>query len=190
MRALGLACILGLLLATPTRAVEVVTEGGGTCEEYRLNRELPVYKDPTIFLSRLKEEYGDKLGWSGIFSESPLLTTVKGRVNLMRLGPDQPYKSFGFLSKLYGLSDPRLKVSPEAVKNRKGKQLSLIGETAPLIVPVMFCGPSEAYTDTLGFVLKKDLEDAQKARAEAKGSSLPPSTYPNPIPHWKSTKGG
>lgn len=160
---------VGILLALApfvASAVDVVTEGSVACEEYRLNRDLRVYKDPTLFLEALRDR---PIGADPFLSESPLLTTVKGKVRFMKLGPEQPFRGFGNLARLYGLSEHRLK-----------KQHALV-------VPVMFCGGGDAYTDTLGFVLVEDLKDALKARAEAK-ASLPPSTYPNPIPEWK--KGG
>lgn len=183
-----IAVLLSFWLGTAAFAVEVVTERGATCEEYRLNRDLPVYKDPTLFLSALKEAGGDReAAWNTLMSESPLITTVKGKVSFMRLGPDQSFKNFGVISRLYELYDPRLKVKVQTEKSATGAKAQT-KETTPLIVPVMFCGSGDAYSDTLGFVLLKDLQEAQKARAEAK-AGLPPSTFPNPIPEWKN-KGG
>jgi hypothetical protein len=179
-------------LTAPAFALEVINEGNGNCEEFLLHQGLPVYKDPTLFLSTLKDEYGDRLNKTAISSESPLLTTVKGRVQLMRLGPAQPFKNFGFITRLYELADPRLKVRRDQASEpvlAKGKKVApKANDRSPLIVPVLFCGSGDPYSDTLGFVLLSDLQEAQKTRTEAKGT-LPPSSFPNPIPEWKG-KGG
>jgi hypothetical protein len=172
-------CFVFLLAALSAQAIEVVNEGNGKCEEFSLNYDLPVYKDPTIFLSALKDRARERdMGLDSMATESPLLTTVTGKVSFMRLGPEQPFKNFGDIARLYELSDPRIRL-----RTKPGST-----ERAPLIVPVMFCGATAgAYSDTLGFILLNDLREAQKLRS-AKGS-LPPSGYPNPIPEYKGRGG-
>lgn len=161
--------------ALPPISAVVISEGTGVCEEYPLTAELPVYRDPELFLSTMKEDYGDReANWKKRLKESPILTTVRGRVSFQRIGPDQPYKEFSYVSKLYGLHDPR----------PKGPVLG-----PPLMFPVLFCGASDAYADTPGFILVDDLKRATRPSREAKGG-LPPSTYPNPIPEWKKQPGG
>jgi len=179
--ALGMA-----LSASVASAAVVVSEELGRCEESSLNSDLPVYKDPTLFLSTLKVDLGRReANLNSMLSESPLLTTVRGRVSFMRLGPDQPFKNFSSIAKLYELTDPHLKLRTEQAQGTKGKDGQ---KNSPLIMPILFCNPHDAYADTMGFILVDDLKEALRARNVKKGS-LPPSGYPNPVPEWKKPAG-
>ncbi len=184
MKGWGKLVLLLAMSASPAFATNVVSEETGTCDEIPLSSDLPVYKDPTLFLSSLKRDHGPRESkLDAMLSESPLLTTVRGRVSFMRLGPDQPFKNFSSIAKLYELTDPHLKVRTEEAKGKANKK-----DNSPLIMPIMFCNPSDAYADTMGFVLVDDLKEAMRAR-NVKQGGLPPSTYPNPIPNWKPPAG-
>ena len=163
IRVLGV-CLL--VLSAPSYAIQVVTDGPNVgCEEIKLSKELRVYKDPTLFVGNLSLIYTDPtLGWEKLMEETPLLTRVGGMVHLMRLGQPREFKNFGAIAKLYELADARFR--------------SKTSEHHPLIVPVRIC--AEGYSDSLGFVLKSDLDDAQKAFFEE--GSMPPSAGNNPIP--------
>ena len=164
--------------------LEIVSEQGPTarCEELRIGRELRIYKDPSLFLGALSLIFKDPhLGWDNLMRENPLLTTLRGTAQLLRLGPPREFKNFGFVAKLYENVEPRLRLeevpSSELSKKNKGKRYA-----AAEIVPVMLCGDSDAYRNTMGFLLVSDMKAAQ-AEAGAGGGSMPPSV--NSIPEWK-----
>ena len=165
--------ILALILVaaawtTEIFSIQVVTDSPNVvCRELKLHREVRVYKDPTLFLSNLNLIYTDPAaGWDALMEESPVLTTLKGEVQLMQLGPPRDFRGFDAIAKLYELAEPRLEV-----RDAKGPSR---------IIPVKICGHNQPYTDALGFVLEADVKLAQKEELEGRG--LPPSTYPNPIP--------
>ncbi len=161
---------IGFLFSTSVFAAELVNErgAGSSCQEFTANRELKVFKDPTLFLPNLGLIMADpKVGWYRLMQENPLLMVLTGRVKLTKLGEAREFKNFGAIARLYELAEPRLRlVDPEASKQPLVK-----------IVPVQVCGEG-----VLGFVLESDLRLATEALGSAKG--LPPSIYPNPVPHW------
>jgi len=167
--------LLVLAFSLPAYAVEIVTENPHpACEELHLSKSLKLYKDPTLFVSqaaRADEE-------PGALNDSPLLTTLTGTIQLMRLGPPQEFRHFGALAKVYELEEPRLRSKRE----KGGGGL----ESSPLIVPIKVCGDAQPYTDTLGFVLLSDLRESQAEQYEP--GMLPPSTVGNPIPTLPKTK--
>jgi hypothetical protein len=164
-------------------AAQIVTEAQHThCEELQLFKDLKIYKDPTLFLPVLSQIYVDPAnGWDLLMNESPLLTTLRGTIHVMRLGSPQEFKSFGGISRLYELADsqfvPKPTPSPEPKKKLSPKDVEEL-KRGPLIVPIKIC--SEAYAETLGFVLETDLKTAQVDEREE--ATLPPSTRTNPIP--------
>jgi hypothetical protein len=173
-----LANLLVLALALPAMAVQIVTENPNpACEELHLAKALKLYKDPTLFLSAVTTADTEP----DAFGDSPLLTSLKGTVQLMRLGPPHEFRNFGAIAKVYELAEPKLR-GVTARKNEKDERVI----ASPLIVPVKVCGDNQPYSDTLGFVLLSDLRDAQVEDYEP--GSLPPSTYPNPIPSLRSDK--
>ncbi len=166
-----------LIFAAQTQVLTEYTHV--SCEEFALKRELPIYKDPSLFLPFVDLlEKDPKAGWEALSKESPLLTTVKGSQHFMRLGPARDFSNFGDIAKIYEVNDRRFiprwvhfKNEPAKLKNSR-------------IVPVKICGMGAAYTDTLGFILESDLETALKAEA-AENAAMPPSTVGNPIPKLK-----
>lgn len=162
--------ILSFLVVGVAFSAEIVTENQKlVCQEFRLNQEVRVYKDPSLFLPQLSQIYADPAtGWDELMKESPIVTTVKGAVQLMKLGPAREFKNFGEIAKLYELVDPRFR---EVKKSPSDK--------SPMILPVKICS-SDAYNDTMGFVLSADLEKSQSYAGEHAG--LPPSAHPNPVP--------
>lgn len=164
-------------------AVQIVTDSPNTsCEELQLAKELRIYKDPTIFLANLGLIYSNpSQGWAALMEESPLLTTVKGRVQLMRLGPPREFRSFGGISRLYETVDRRLRAVDSPARSKKGREPD--GPT--MIIPVKVCGGAyDAYKDSLGFVLVADLKQAQQDDSE--DGQMPPSTLGNPIPKLRT----
>ncbi len=135
--------------------------------------ELSIYKDPSLFLGRFSELYlHERPSWDLLMEESPLLTSVTGKVCLMQLGPATEFKNFGKVSLLYEMAEPRLRrVRRDEQQKERPKN--------PLIIPVKLCGDT-AYNDTLGFVLESDLKQAQKGRFGL--GTMPPSTLANEIP--------
>ncbi len=180
--------LLSIGLAQPAfSAIEIITERGlnPSCEELRIGRELRVYKDPSLFLGALSLIFKDPhIGWDNLMRENPLLTSLQGTAQIIRLGPPRQFKNFGFVAKLYESVEPRLRLeelpSSELSKKNKGKKYS-----AAEIVPVMLCGESDAYRNTMGFILNSDLKAAQ-AEINGGGGSLPPSV--NFIPEWKEQR--
>lgn len=73
--------IVGLLahLAGPVLGVQIVTHGAEpVCQTLQLRQELPVFKDPSLFLSNLGLLYADPVhGVESLIKETPLLTTLK-----------------------------------------------------------------------------------------------------------------
>lgn len=176
-RITSLLLLVSVLATSVSSAVQVVTEGSIVgCEEIRLNRELKVYKDPSLFVGNLSLIYTDpELGWEKLMEETPLLTSIAGTVHLVRLGPPRAFKNFGAVAKLYELAEPKFRV-----KKEDGTKVPVVH---PMIVPIQICGQGEAYTDSLGFVLQTELEEAQRAVFE--NGSMPPSGGRNPIPVWR-----
>lgn len=164
-----ISIVLSLLILRVAYAAQIVTDGShAACEEFRFVKELKLFKDPTLFLSNLSVIYQDPAtGWESLMHENPLLTTLRGTVHLMKLGPELEFKNFGAIARIYELAEPKLRMSESREKHAK-------------IVPVKVCGSNEPYGDTLGFVLVSDLKSAQIEDQE--GASMPPSTLPNPIP--------
>jgi hypothetical protein len=190
-----LASVLIMTQATLAGAVQIVTDSSTVvCEEFQLYRELKVYKDPTLFLSNLNLIYTDPAsGWESLMYENPLLTTVKGTIRLMRLGPPREFKNFGAIAKIYELAEPRLKPVDKAAerseRDKRDQESRGLAATQTLIVPIKMCG-TDSYNDTLGFVLTSDLRQAQTDEHEDLGG-LPPSTPSNPIPvlHREAVRG-
>lgn len=176
-----IALVFGALSA---RAVEIITENPNvTCEEYHLSRELKIYKDPTLFRSDLSPRDADDPS----LADSLVLTTVSGTIQLMRLGPPREFAGFGPIVKLHELAKLKLHGGRKKSEPRLTKSSPVPDEISPLIIPIKVCGaPNDPYLDTLGFVLVSDLRDAQLEEYEP--GTLPPSTYPNPIPSLKGAK--
>jgi len=150
----------------------------GDCEEIPLAGELPIYKDPFLFLPNLSLAMKDPdWQWENLSEEPPLLTTLTGRVRLIRLASPTPFKNFGVISRLYEIAEPRLK--PKNIR-RNWEEKGQKNKVAPLIVPIQICGEG-AYGGTFGFVLLADLEAKPRKRS---GFGLPPSTLKNPVPDY------
>lgn len=181
-RGLTLLVVAALLIGSQVGAVQIVTESPNVaCEELQLAKELRIYKDPTLFLANLGMIYADPTqGWESLMEESPLLTTVKGRVQVMRLGKAREFRNFGGISRLYESVDPRLK-APKKRMGTKGPELL----NPTMIIPIKVCGGAyDAYKDSLGFVVATDLRDAQQEEYE--DGQMPPSTVGNPIPKLRA----
>lgn len=164
----ALFCVPGLVFG-----VEVVSEEHSSCETLDLKQELKVYKDPTLFLHRIRQAATTVDGWNALVDESPLLTSVKGRVSMMRLGPPRTFKSFTQIARFYDSLDHQIDIRPDGNDLRS--------DLSAEVIPVRFCGEHEPYESTLGFVVASDLKRSQQSPEKQPG--LPPSTYPNPIPH-------
>lgn len=150
------------------------------CEEFRLSKEVVVYKDPSLFVGNLGEMFNDPhQGWKNLMAETPVLTTLQGTTYLMKLGNASEFKNFGVISKLYELADSRFIVRKNPPKNNKGQSFA---SKRPFVIPVKLCGST--YADSLGFVLLADFELAQ-LNPETERGVMPPSIYPNPIPSYK-----
>lgn len=178
---IALTFLILSLGAISARAVEVVTENSNvTCEEYHLSRELKIYKDPTLFHSDLSPRDAD----DPLVSDSLVLTTVTGTIQMMRLGPPREFAGFGPIVKLHELAKLRLRARRKKAEPRLTKTSPVPDDISPLTIPVKICGgPNDPYLDTLGFVLVSDLRDAQAEEFEP--GTLPPSAYPNPVPTLK-----
>jgi hypothetical protein len=166
----------GLVLSTSElRAIQIVTEDPKlVCEEFQITKELKVYRDPALFISKMKLLAVDpSLGWREIRSEKPVLTSLKGTVHLVRLAPPQPFKNFKAYAELYEMADPGFSPRPLTNEGRPDR--------SPLIVPVKLCG-NEGYLDALGFMLKAEFDSAQLDDGEI--NQLPPSTPRNGIPKF------
>ncbi len=193
---IGIALFLMTGFLRPAHAVlspmEIVTEQGHTpsCEEYRLLRDLRVYKDPSLFLGALSLiERDPRMGWENLMRENPLMTTLRGSAQLILLGSAREFKNFGLIAKLYETVEPRLKLqaipSTEVLPTPSGpgKKVQKLKKTGARIVPVMICGDSDAYRNSLGFVLESDLKTAQ---LDPNGTAaLPPSI--RSIPEWRTS---
>lgn len=191
-------CAAGSVLGAPTQPgteaphsqsgnppIQVVSEGGSTeCREKNLLRELRVYKDPNIFLANLGMIYVDPAqGFEALMEESPLLTTIKGKVALWQ-GTQSEFRNFGGISRLYATVDPRLRVPAKQLK-RDPRDKRVVNQPT-MIIPIRICGgPHDAYRDTLGFVLAQDLAEAQLPHDSDDGT-MPPSTRSNPIPKLRN----
>lgn len=159
-------------IAGQTYGAQIVSENPHvSCQELKLYKDLKVYKDPSLFLGNLSEIYTDpSVGWDRLLKENPLLTTIKGTVQVMKLGQEREFKNFGAIARIYEIADPKFKTA-EGVGGKKVQQ-------SPKIIPVKICG--DAYGDTMGFVLVADLKNAQIEELDP--GVLPPSTVGNPIP--------
>jgi len=168
---LFLVFILGCL-SQKVFSAQVLSEfENSKCEEFKLFRDLKVYKDPSLFIGNLGEMYNDpKQGWDGLMKETPILTTLQGTVYLMKLGGASEFRNFGIISKLYELADSRFVAKKSGNKSKT--------PIRPLVIPVKLCG--FGYEDSLGFVLFTDFEKALFPEREE--GALPPSIYPNPVP--------
>ncbi len=175
-----LGCLVCIFYSLESSGAQVVSElEHVACEEFRLSRELIIYKDPSLFIGNLGQMYNNpSQGWASLMNESPILTTVQGTIHLMKLGLPIEFKSFGVISKLYELVDPRFKLKIISPQNKIAKPLESL---RPLVVPVKVCGQS--YADSLGFIIVSDLDWAQEE--DLQPGTLPPSIYPNPIPNLK-----
>ncbi len=138
-----------LLFGAWSHAIEVVsTLPYEKCIEYFFERPIPVFKDPTTYLSILNNSfYNPRQAAEELEKADPVLTMVKGMVTLRRLGPPREFNSedFGIITLIYENADSRLK---KTSKNAR-------------IVPVMFCADNSsysAYKDSIGFILEKDFE--------------------------------
>jgi len=127
------------------KAIQIVTEKSKVeCRRYFFLHELPIYKDPSLFVEKLNLIYLDPAsGWDELMKENPLLTKLHGEVNLMIVGTPRKFENFGAISRLYELADPQF--------SRSKKRNS-----SPEIVSVKACGGE--YNDTIGFVLLDDLK--------------------------------
>lgn len=175
LMALGLV-LMGLV----AHGANVLSEfENSQCEEFQLTKQLTVYKDPSLFVGSLGEILNDPhQGWKRLMAESPILTNLEGTVHLMKLGNASEFKNFGVISKLYELADSRF-VAHKQYFQFNGKRASQ--RKRPLVIPIKIC--DSAYSDSLGFVLLSDFQEAQ--RVEIVPGTMPPSTYPNPIPQYK-----
>ncbi len=166
--------LLGILLIwtyAGTYAVQIEADASrARCRQFHLHQELPIYKDPSLFVGKLSQIYQDpQTGWEELMNENPLLTKMHGDVMLMIIGEPRKFENFGPIAKLYEVADPQF-------RHRKTGQ-----SKSPEIVSVKACGgSSDAYNDTIGFVSFEDLKQAQKK--ENVSNQLPPSVYPNPVP--------
>lgn len=168
------------LVSFTAHAAHIVSENSHlSCEELKIFKELRVYKDPSLFLGNLSEIYSDpSVGWERLMKENPLLTTIKGAVQVMRLGPEREFKNFGAIAKIYELADPQFKKKGEKSSNPSSNPMN------PKIVPIKICG-GDAYGETMGFVLVSDLKKAQVEEFEP--GVLPPSTVGNPVPKLRKS---
>ena len=172
---LGSFILVFVFLAGHSFAIDVVTDGPKTaCRVVELYKDLKVFKDPSLFLSAVSTLYSDPVrGWKELRQESPLLTIVKGQIELMEIGPTRNFRGFisiAALMQVYEHAEPKLKTGATDASAR--------------IVPIRLCGGlNDPYADTLGFVLESDLEDAQKQSTRT--GSLPPSVFPNPVPRLR-----
>jgi len=175
-----LAYLVCIFYSLESSGAQVVSElEHVACEEFRLSRELIIYKDPSLFIGNLGQMYNNpSQGWASLMNESPILTTVQGTIHLMKLGLPTEFKNFGVISKLYELVDPRFKLKIISPQNKIAKPLERF---RPLVVPVKVCGQS--YADSLGFIIVSALDWAQEE--DLQPGTLPPSIYPNPIPNLK-----
>ena len=109
------------LAASSVLAIEIVNENPhAACEEYVISRELPIYKDPNIFLSNLGLIYSDpKTGWATLMDETPLLTSLRGIVHLMRLAPAREFKNFGAIARIDELADPSFKIARDSARGAR-----------------------------------------------------------------------
>ena len=177
------ALALGLIFISLSRSVwatQVLSEfEDSKCEEFQLSKPLVVYKDPSLFVGALGEFYNDpQQGWKSLVAETPVLTTLQGTVYLMKLGVASEFRNFGVISKLYELVDSRFTEKKTIAKSKAGRKETV---KRPLVMPIKICG--SAYSDSLGFVLWADFQEAQVFETES--GSMPPSVFPNPIPVYK-----
>jgi len=175
--------ILMGLWALPVHAVDVVNYNPrARCQKYALNSDLNVYRDPSLYASNVGLlDVDPSTGLNTPFNDSPLLTTVRGVVYFMELGPPQEFKDFRAILKLFEIPQPRIKRIGRDSEPRDDRWDSAAGIDPNLAVPIRFCGKDDPYSDTLGYVFLWDRAQALKD-PELKGET-PPSIAPNPIPH-------
>ncbi len=181
--AVTIALVASMWLAAPGFGFQIVTEGDKTaCQEVRLFKELKIYKDPTLFLSVMSLIQQDpQAGWEALSRENPLLTTVKGTVQLAQLGPEREFKNFGAIARLYEVADPRFRLRRETGSDGRAHLKKPIA-----IIPIMLCGENDPYKNTMGFVPVEDFKLAQVD--ELSKGEMPPSVYPNPIPKLRKDR--
>ena len=178
MKLFEIIILMALTLVKGADSAQVVTGLDHTaCEEFKLAKELKVYKDPSIFVGSLGQMYSDPhQGWSSLLNESPILTTLEGMVHLMKLSAPVEFKNFGMISRLYEFADPRFKMVNKKVDGKNERS-----DKYPLVVPIKICGTS--YSDSLGFVFVSDLN--KSIQEDLDPTVMPPSVYPNPVPSLK-----
>jgi len=172
---------LTVLVPQSVSGVQIVTENQTTyCEEIHLSKLLNVYKDPTLFMGDLALITTDpQLGWERLMEENPLLTRLQGTVHLMRLGPPRYFRNFGSVARYYDAAEPHFRMSPTAQTPAVEPQNPLV-DASSQIVPIQICGgSSDAYSETLGFVVTADLD---AGLPEGESHATRPSTLGNPIP--------
>ena len=172
--------LLSALMQSSIYATQVVADGESLrCQEYRLHQEVRLYKDPSLFLPQLSQIYADPVaGWDELMKENPLVMTIRGSVQLMKLGPEREFKNFGPISRIYELVDPRFRVQKPGLTNLP-KTSKKNPDVNAMILPIKICS-QDSYNDTMGFVLSSELKRAQMESEDK--VSLPPSGHPNPIP--------
>ena len=146
--------------------VEVVgARDAEPCRSPYFYQPLAIYRDPSLFLGAFASYVADpRRGIDELYKERPLLTRVTGSVALRVLKGEHTFKSFPIIQQMYGDVDARF-----------------LAAEAPTILFVVLCGDHNPYRDTLGFVLKADLERAQRP-----AGGFPPSIEPNPVPQLKA----
>lgn len=149
--------------------VEVVGSGEAKpCRSPYFYQPLAIYRDPSLFLGSFAAYVADpRRGLDELLRERPLLTRLSGSVALRELPGEHVFRSFPVIQQMYGDVDRRF-----------------LAAEAPKIVFVVLCGDNNPYRDTLGFVLKADLEAAERP-----AGGFPPSIEPNPIPEYKAEAG-
>lgn len=175
---------LGLVLlgfVPEVYSIEIISKNKRTyCEEINLNKDLILYKDPELFLSNLSVmmHVDPELSVEELTgSDGPVLTTFRGKIQLMRLEPPREFRNF-FLTIL----QPKFRKTPQLAKKGVGENLRT--DEVTKIIPVKICGGmSDPYRDSVGFIVESDLASATAEDYEA--GTLPPSIYPNPIPKIK-----
>src|SRR5947209_4428480 len=82
------------LFSRVSPAIDLVTEGEvSSCEDFNFTQSLTIYRDPAILLSELSVISAEG-GWEAIAEESPVLTTLKGKVSFIRFLPVREFRNF------------------------------------------------------------------------------------------------
>ncbi len=144
------------------------------CESITAKRELRVFRDPELFRPNPAALIDDPKAWDRLKEQSPLLTTLKGSVEL-RMGEPRQFQNFAAIARLYEAADPRLRLREKTESSGTAR-----------FIPVQLCRDGR-----WGFVLESDLKQAALSEEKSDGEDddvMPPSTYPNPIPRWRELK--